>query len=333
MAEDNELSPSPHPHSTAHHPEGPAPRSSAETAHHYGEQYYSNYGDGLGYVRCTTWLTLFATLADRLVAHLRPGTALDAGCAKGFLVESLRDRSVDARGIDLSPYAISDVREDIKPYCRVGSLTEPLGGPYDLVTCIEVMEHIPKAEEALVFQRLTESTDAIFFSSTPEHEDDPSHYNVRPMRYWLERFAAHGFYPDASFDPQFAYQAYLLRRRKPDENAFLDAYSALLNLRQQYTQLTTATGLSSHNLNLLDEFRDPDGNEAPGQRTTLYAHTLEMRKRMAEIENSVGWRIVNGYRTWLQNAVKTRSLLGRVIEPVARRITLWMAGGTRPSAR
>ena len=47
----------------------------------------------------------------------------------GFLVEALRKRGVDASGIDISDYAISQVDESVAAYCSVASLTEPLQGP------------------------------------------------------------------------------------------------------------------------------------------------------------------------------------------------------------
>lgn len=303
------------------------PSSSKETAAHYDEAYYADYGNGLGYVRCKAWLDLFGSLADKLAAHVKPRTAFDAGCAKGFLVEALRDRGVEAHGVDLSPYAIAGVREDIKPYCRVRSITEPLGGPYDLVSCIEVMEHVPPAEEHLAFQRLTEASDTIFFSSTPEPDDDPSHYNVRPMRYWLERFAALGFYPDASFDSgEFAYQSFLVRRRKPDESAFLDAYSGLLDMRRKYAKLAELNRLSQDDLGKIEDATGGLDGVPSNQADALLFRIRALEGRIAAMERSAGWRILTAYRSWLRNSVRSRPFLSRLFEPVATRITSWMAG-------
>lgn len=51
---------------------------------------------------------------------------LEIGCAKGYVVEALRDEGIDAWGIDVSDYAISCAREDIKPYLRVGDIRTAL---------------------------------------------------------------------------------------------------------------------------------------------------------------------------------------------------------------
>ena len=60
-------------------------------------------------------------LASQIKEKYHPQTVLDAGCAMGMLVAALRDLGVEAYGVDLSEYAISQVREDIRPYCAVGS--------------------------------------------------------------------------------------------------------------------------------------------------------------------------------------------------------------------
>src|ERR1700676_5586381 len=107
----------------------------------YDEAYYRS---GLGpapYRRDATWLGFFGTVADQLVRTFAPRTALDVGCAMGMLVESLWDRGVVAEGIDVSEYALSCVRPDMRPHCRYGSIVDGVPGRYDLVSCIEVLEH------------------------------------------------------------------------------------------------------------------------------------------------------------------------------------------------
>src|ERR1700675_4264980 len=104
-----------------------APGSTGEgSPSSYGPQYFSHYFDAQSksgeraYERSEHWMRFFGTIADHIVKDIGPRTVLDAGCAMGFLVEALRDRGVDAFGIDISEYAISQVRSDIKPYCRQG---------------------------------------------------------------------------------------------------------------------------------------------------------------------------------------------------------------------
>ena len=56
------------------------------------------------------------------------------------------ERGVDAQGIDVSTYAIEQAEEHVSDRVRVASLAEPIDGRYDLITCIETLEHIPEDE-------------------------------------------------------------------------------------------------------------------------------------------------------------------------------------------
>src|SRR5579871_5848645 len=155
----------------------------------YDETYYRAGFGSIPYDRNDYWLGFFAGVAEQLARSLNPRKVLDAGCAMGFLVESFWARGIEAWGIDVSSYAISRVRRDIAPYCRQASLADPIPGAYDLVTCIEVLEHIPAEDTPQVIRNLTSVTDTILFSSTPSDFDEPTHINVRPPLYWLKSFA------------------------------------------------------------------------------------------------------------------------------------------------
>ncbi len=109
----------------------------------YGPEYYALRLSSIPYERSWHWQHFFSIIAQETVRGLRPRRVLDAGCAMGFLVEQFWDRGVHCDGIDVSEYAISRVRPDIRPFCKVGSLTNPIPGKYDLITCIEVLEHLP----------------------------------------------------------------------------------------------------------------------------------------------------------------------------------------------
>src|SRR5918999_662007 len=110
------------------------------------DAHYFAHSCGQPYCRNEHWLRFFGAIADRIVRDIAPARALDAGCALGLLVEALRARGVDAQGIDVSEYAIAHVHDSVKAHCRVGSVAGDLGGRYDLIVCIEVLEHMPAAE-------------------------------------------------------------------------------------------------------------------------------------------------------------------------------------------
>jgi SAM-dependent methyltransferase len=168
----------------------PAPTNEAAEPE-YGAAYYRNYWGGGGpYERNERWLKFFGDVADGIVRDLHPSSTLDAGCALGFLVEELQKRGVDAWGIDISAYAISEVDESIRDRCSVASLSEPLPRRYDLITCIEVVEHVPPEETDRVIANLCQATDRILLSTTPQDYGEPTHLNVQPPEAWSAALAA-----------------------------------------------------------------------------------------------------------------------------------------------
>jgi hypothetical protein len=230
------------------------PRGAADESYAtaYDEEYFRSHLGPLPYDRNNTQLVhFFATVADQVIRCLQPRTVLDAGCAMGFLVEALWDRGIQAHGIDVSSYAISNVRRDIRPYCRVASLTDPIEGAYDVVTCIEVLEHMPEIDALAAIDHLTAVTDTILFSSSPTDVDETTHVNVRQPIWWLQQFQQRGFAPDLVFDAGFITPAAMLLRRSRTQydwqvlrlfSEWLRYKSAVVARDQTIARLTEANG-------------------------------------------------------------------------------------------
>lgn len=168
----------------------------------FGAYYYS-HDCGIPYERNDHWLNFFGTVADSIVKKLQPTSALDAGCAMGFLVEALRDREVEAYGVDVSEYAISQVHPSVRQHCWAASLTEPLPRSYDLITCVEVIEHIDPADAEKVIANLCNATDRLLLSSSPFDYAEPTHVNVQPPEVWSSMLAREGFLRDVNHDATY----------------------------------------------------------------------------------------------------------------------------------
>lgn len=174
---------------------------SANGGSEYGASYYLNYwGGGAPYERNERWLKFFGEVAEGIVRDLHPSSMLDAGCAMGFLVEELSRRGVDAWGVDVSEYAIGQVHESVRERCSVASLTEPLPRRYDLIACIEVLEHVPAAETDKAIANLCKATDRLLISTTPQDYGEPTHLNVQPPEAWSAALAREGFLRDLERD-------------------------------------------------------------------------------------------------------------------------------------
>ncbi|MDM8527921.1 glycosyltransferase [Anaerolineales bacterium HSG24] len=149
------------------------------------------------------WLAFFSDLATKILDQIQPVTVLDAGCARGLLVEELRKQGVEAFGIDFSDDAIKNLHADIASFCTVGSLADPLPRRYDLIVNIEVLEHMPQADAEQAIANFCQASDDILFSSTPFDYRETTHINVHPPEYWAEQFAKYNFFRDIDFDASF----------------------------------------------------------------------------------------------------------------------------------
>ena len=169
----------------------------------YGKDYYETSFNIPYHRRNEHWLQFFDNIARGIIAEYNPQTVLDAGCACGFLVGALRERGVQAYGVDISEYAISQADASIAEYVQVGSVTNLPSRHYDVITFIEVAEHLTADDGARAIKGITKKSDAVLFSSTPFDKEEPTHINVQPFPYWWQLFRQNGFIVNTSKDASF----------------------------------------------------------------------------------------------------------------------------------
>jgi SAM-dependent methyltransferase len=93
----------------------------------------------------------FAAHADAIVALIREydltGPVLDVGCAKGYLVYVLRQRGIDAYGVDWSRYAIEEADPDVRPYLSAAQAHDLpfVEGHFAVAVSFDVLEHMDLA--------------------------------------------------------------------------------------------------------------------------------------------------------------------------------------------
>lgn len=127
-----------------------------------------------------------------------PVATLDVGCAKGYLVKSLCDLGIDASGIDPSEYAVSQVPPEISDKIQPGMAQSiPFDNDtFDVVTCFDVMEHIPVQQVPKVLKELLRVSKqwVVLRVVTREVEGDidPSHETIRGKDWWAEKIEKAG---------------------------------------------------------------------------------------------------------------------------------------------
>jgi SAM-dependent methyltransferase len=98
-------------------------------------------------------------LARRLVAAHAGGRLLDYGCGDGTFVAMVHGDFTDAVGLDVDPKQIAECQSRLGhlPGVRFG-VTRDAGrhapGPWDVVICMEVLEHCVEAERRRVLDEL-----------------------------------------------------------------------------------------------------------------------------------------------------------------------------------
>ncbi len=112
------------------------------------------------------WIDRAAGLAGKQV--------LDVGCGGGILAESMADRGAAVTGIDLSDKALSVARLHLLEtgqkvdYRKISAeeLAAVMPGAFDIVTCLEMLEHVPDpASTVRACAQLVRPGGLVFFST------------------------------------------------------------------------------------------------------------------------------------------------------------------------
>ncbi len=254
-------------------------------------------------------LRYISSIAQHIVTDIAPESVLDVGCMVGLLVEALRERDVEAFGVDVSEYAVQNVHPAIHDYCWVGNVTDPFPQKYGLILCIEVLEHLPRQQAQQAVENLCRHSDDVLFSSTPLDYKEPTHCNVNPPEYWAELFARNGFFRDVDFDASFINPwAARFRRATGPISRIAAAYERRLWLLEQENQARRGLSIQQR-------------DELSAQATEIQALRIQVRQ-WTELQESAGWALLQRLQHWRARVAPPDSVRDQALDDVLRAVRL-----------
>ncbi len=146
--------------------------------------------------------TVAEEFTTEMIRRYDPESVADIGCAIGHYLKKFEDNqpSINVFGIEGASKAVENALVDS---VRQGDLREEISidGSYDVVTCIEVAEHIhPIYADNLVSTIISGSKygGRIIFTAAPPGQYGTHHINLQERKYWVEKFEQR----DANYLPE-----------------------------------------------------------------------------------------------------------------------------------
>ncbi|WP_299952278.1 class I SAM-dependent methyltransferase [uncultured Modestobacter sp.] len=229
------------------------------------------------------WKQFFGAVADAVVATFAPARTYDAGCAIGLFVRALLERGVDARGGDISEFAVAGAPDGLRERLEVRDLTRPFTERYDLVSCIEVLEHMSPPDAQRAIGNLCAAADTLLISSTPDDFTEPTHINVRTPASWAADFARHGFFRRTDVDASFLSPwAVVYEKAELTPVELVARYEALVSpLSREVVAKRQALLETQRDLDRLQQTGGPEREELAQQ-----VHDLQAAVELAERERA-----------------------------------------------
>lgn len=132
------------------------------------------------------------------------GALLDVGCAFGRFLE-VAEPYYACEGLDVSRYALERARRGLRhvPLYHAAIEEYATDRRYDIVTCFDVLEHVPQVDLALRRVRDLLAPGGVLLAAIPVYDSfmgwavgrvdrDPTHLHRWSRRAWVERLEAAG---------------------------------------------------------------------------------------------------------------------------------------------
>jgi glycosyltransferase involved in cell wall biosynthesis len=146
-----------------------------------------------------------------------PTNAIEVGCGLGPRVGAMRTLGLDAKGIELSKWAVENSL--CKGYVNQGDIVVyEEAKKYDLVVCYDILEHIcyndiDKAIDNIIKLTKKNILVSVPYKGTPNCDNDSTHKIKESREWWLSIFMKRGLIP-VDVPKNFLYSEQLLIFKK-----------------------------------------------------------------------------------------------------------------------
>jgi hypothetical protein len=130
-----------------------------------------------------------------LIPLLNVRSVLDVGCGRGAWLREWQDAGVTiAQGVD-GPYVCQQSLLIPAHDFTAVDLTKKfdMQRRYDLVSSLEVAEHLPPSCSEAFISSLVTHADLVLFSAATPGQGGENHINERPLSFWQDIFRAQGY--------------------------------------------------------------------------------------------------------------------------------------------
>jgi tetratricopeptide (TPR) repeat protein len=138
----------------------------------------------------------YRELARALIQTVSFSSHLDLGAGNGLLIEAMTLEQVVSCGIEASTEAEAQTTESIAARIRYGLGVEswaPGEMTCDLVSCVEVLEHLPESQATdAVAAICARSNRYVYFSAAQPGQGGIGHINEQPESHWIGKFLGQG---------------------------------------------------------------------------------------------------------------------------------------------
>jgi SAM-dependent methyltransferase len=129
---------------------------------------------------------------------------LDYGCGKGYVTKALRLLGIDARGVDVSEYAVGQADPDTRDFVALITNDNPMPWrqKFDWLITKDVLEHVPDQPLNMFLENYSSLANNMWHViplgdngvfRIPEYHLDRSHVQINDELWWTTKFKQYGW--------------------------------------------------------------------------------------------------------------------------------------------